>query len=180
MDQRGAAPQPAIMQEIANILLAKWSHQTIEKNWVHNFVKCHDKLKTQYSQHYNYECVKCKNSKAIQRWFNCIQCTIQEYDILEDDIYNFDEMGFAMSLIATAGVITYVKYYGWRPLLQSENCEWVISIETINVTDFAISLYLIFKAKVYQQAWYEDMTLLDNWHIEISKNRWTTDQVDLS
>ena len=180
MDQRGAAPRPAMVQEMANILLAKRSHQTVGKNWVHNFVKCHDKLKTQYSQRYNYERAKCEDPKAIQGWFDCIQRTIQEHGILEDDIYNFDETGFAMGLIATAKVVTRAEYYGRRPLLQPGNREWVTSIEAINATGFAIPPCLIFKAKVHQQAWYEDMALPDDWRIEISENGWTTDQIGLS
>ena len=43
--------------------------------------------------------------------------TIISYGIDPDDIYNFDETGFAMGLIATAKVITRKEYYGRRPLL---------------------------------------------------------------
>lgn len=44
--------------------------------------------------------------KLIKEWFECVQATIMEYGILDEDIYNFDETGFAMGLIATARVIT--------------------------------------------------------------------------
>ena len=55
-----------------------------------------------------------------------------QYGILPDDIYNFDETGFAMSLIATAKVIIRAEYYGRRALLQPSNQEWVTAIESIN------------------------------------------------
>ena len=159
VDQCGARPRPAMVQEMANILLAKRSHQTIGKNWVHNFIKRHDDLKTRFSQSYNYKRAKFKDPKVIHGWFDCVRHTIQERGILEDDIYNFDETGFAMGLIATAKVVTRAGYYGRRPLLQPGNREWVTSIEAINATGFAIPPCLIFKAKVHQQAWYEDMAL---------------------
>ncbi|ODM22909.1 hypothetical protein SI65_00498 [Aspergillus cristatus] len=39
-------------------------------------------------------------------WFNLIQKTILQYGIDPDDIYNFDETGFAMGLTATTKVVT--------------------------------------------------------------------------
>lgn len=48
---------------------------------------------------------------------------IDENGIQSEDIYNFDETGFAMGLIATAKVVTRAKYYGRRALLQPGNCE---------------------------------------------------------
>ena len=48
----------------------------------------------------------------IQQWFNLVQETIIQYGIASEDIYNFDETGFAMGLTATARVITRAEYYG--------------------------------------------------------------------
>ena len=61
---------------------------------------------------YNYERAKCEDPKTIQGWFNTVQQTIMQYGNLPDDIYNFDETGFAMGLIATAKVITRAEYHG--------------------------------------------------------------------
>jgi hypothetical protein len=38
-----------------------------------------------------------------------VHATIQEHGIHEDDIWNFDETGFAMGLCSTAKVITTVE-----------------------------------------------------------------------
>ena len=64
-------------------------------------------------------------------WFNCVQRAMLQYGIDPDDIYNFDETGFAMGLTATAKVITRAEYYGRRSLLQPGNREWVTVIECI-------------------------------------------------
>ena len=114
----------------------------------------------------------------IQQWFNLVQETIIQYGIASEDIYNFDETGFAMGLTATARVITHAEYYGRRSILQPGNREWVTSIETINATGWALPPYLIFKGKVFIESWFDD--LLSNWHINISPNGWTTDQIGLS
>jgi hypothetical protein len=39
-----------------------------------------------------------------------VHATIQEHGIHEDDIWNFDETGFAMGLCSTAKVITAVEH----------------------------------------------------------------------
>ena len=49
LDQHGAAPHHAYIQEMANILLSKKSRSTtttVGDKWVYNFVKHHDSLKS--------------------------------------------------------------------------------------------------------------------------------------
>ena len=80
-------------------------------------------------RHYGYERAKCEDPKIIQGWFDCVQSSILQYGIDHDDIYNFDETGFAMGLTATAKVITRAEYYGQRSVLQPGTHEWVTAIE---------------------------------------------------
>ena len=42
---------------------------------------------------------------------------VEENGILAEDIYNFDETGFAMGLISTQKVVTRAEYYGRRSIL---------------------------------------------------------------
>ena len=76
---------------------------------------------------------------------------------MSDDIYNFDETGFAMGAIATAKVITRAEYYGRRKLLQPGNREWVTIIESINASGWVLPPYVIFKGKTYQESWFKDL-----------------------
>jgi hypothetical protein len=53
MDSRGAAPRPATVREMANLLLAKRGStivQTVGENWVTKFVKRHPELKSRFSR----------------------------------------------------------------------------------------------------------------------------------
>ena len=108
-----------------------------------------------------------------------MQQTIMQYRILPDNIYNFDETGFAMGLTATAKVVTRAEYYRQQALLQPGNREWVTAIESINALGWALPPCIVFKGKIHLQAWYEDSTLPDNWWIEVSDNGWTTDEIGL-
>lgn len=126
MDIRGEPPRPQTVSDMANLLLATRGTtpiRNIGKNWVTRYVKRHPELTTRFSRRYNYERAKCEDPKIIQEWFNLVQKTIQENGIQQDDIYNFDETGFAMGLTATARVITRSEYYGRRSLLQPGNRE---------------------------------------------------------
>ena len=54
---------------------------------------------------------------TIIEWFTLVEKTITQYGITSDDIYNFDESGFAMGVSATTKVITQSLYTGRRGIL---------------------------------------------------------------
>ncbi|EED21402.1 conserved hypothetical protein [Talaromyces stipitatus ATCC 10500] len=110
-----------------------------------------DRHRFQIARKYNYERAKCEDPKIIQEHFDRVQAAISEYGILPEDIFNFDETGFAMGLCATAKVITGSDRYAQPKLLQPGNREWVTAIEATNSTGWAVP----------------------------SDNGWTTDQIGL-
>jgi hypothetical protein len=120
LDDRGAAPRPTTVRETANILLAARGTtpaQTVGEKWVYNYVKRHPELLNRFSRRYNYERAKCEDPKIIGEWFTLVQKTILKNGIDPDDIYNFDETGFAMGLTAIVKVVIRSDYYGRRSLL---------------------------------------------------------------
>jgi DDE superfamily endonuclease/helix-turn-helix, Psq domain/Tc5 transposase DNA-binding domain len=180
MDSRGAAPRPTTVREMANILLAARGATpplTVGENWVYNYVKRQPELATRFSRRYNFERAKCEDPKIIQEWFNLVQKTILENGIDPDDIYNFDETGFAMGLIATAKVVTRAECYGRRAVLQPGNREWVTAIECISASGWALPPCIIFKCKTYDQSWGDNLPR--DWHFEVSPNGWTSDEIGL-
>ncbi|BDD61273.1 hypothetical protein MAP00_009287 [Monascus purpureus] len=182
MDRRGAAPRRSHVQEMANIILSKRGTtpiQTFGVNWVYNLVKRHDELKTIYSQRYNHQRAKCEDPKIIREWFDRVQITIMQHGIVQEDIYNFDETGFAMGLVATAEVVTRAEMVGKPFLVQPGNQEWVTTIECINSSGWVLPPCIIFKGKTHVQGWYEDEDLPHDWRIEVSENGWTTDEIGL-
>jgi hypothetical protein len=140
-------------------------------------VKRRDELRTQYSRRYNHERAKCEDSKIIREWFDCLHGKITEYGIEPDDIYNFDETGFAMGLIATTKVITSREVYGRPKLLQPGNREWLTAIESVSATGFTLPTYIILKAKELQDAWFDDLP--EGWRLDKCQNGWTTDEIGI-
>jgi hypothetical protein len=82
-----------------------------------------------------------------------------------------------MGLTATAKVITQSEYYGRRSVLEPGNREWVTAIESISASGWALPPTIIFKGKLYNQAWFDGLP--GDWRFEVSLNGWTTDEISL-
>ena len=90
---------------------------------------------------------------------------------MDEDIYNFDETGFAMGLIATTKVVSRAEIPGKPWLIQPGNREWVITIKYINSRGWSISSTIIFKGKVHIKGWFNEAAIPGDWRVEISTNR---------
>jgi hypothetical protein len=120
MDSRGAAPRPSTVREMANILLAtRGIHPppTVGVNWTSSFVKRREELRSRFSRRYDYQRALNEDPKSIREWFKTVKRVVDENGIQPEDIYNFDETGFAMGLISSQKVVTRAKYYGRRSIL---------------------------------------------------------------
>jgi hypothetical protein len=145
-----------MVRDMANILLSQHGNQEISEKWIYRLVQRRPDIKSRFSRRYNYERAKCEDPKIIQEYFDHVREAILKYGILPEDIYNFDETGFAMGLCATAKVITGSDRYSRPYLLQPGNREWVTAIEAVNSTGWALPSYVIFKATKYsQEGWFE-------------------------
>jgi hypothetical protein len=74
-------------------------------------------------------------------------------------------------------VATIIEDYYRLTLLQPENCEWVISIETINANGRVLPPGIILKCKIYNQA--SLMTFQVIGASKYAPNEWTTDELGL-
>ena len=178
MDDRGAAPRPPMVRVMANILLTATGTDTVGVNWVGNYIKRTPALQTRFSRRYNYARAEQEDPRILREWFQRVEATMNSYGILPDDIYNFDETGFAMGLVSTAKVVTRSEYYGRRSVLQPGNREWVTTVETINALGWCLPPLIIFKGKRYIESWFCS-DLPDDWRFEVSPNGWTTDEIGL-
>jgi len=181
MNRRGAAPRPSMVQDMADLLLSDRGDDVpalkTGKNWVSNFLRRNKTFKTKFIRKYNYQRAQCENRQLLRDWFIRFQETIAKYGILDEDIYNFDETGFAMGVIATAKVVTMAENLGKPVLLQPGNREWVTVIEAVNSAGWAVPPVIIFKGKVHIESWYNGLPR--DWSISVSPNGWTSDDLGL-
>ena len=178
MDDRGVAPRQAMVRRMANTLLTVTGTDVVGKNWVYEYIKRTPAIQTRFSRRYNYSRALQEDPRTLREWFQRVEDTITRYGILPDDIYNFDETGFAMGLVSTAKVVTRAEYYGRRSVLQPGNREWVTTVETINALGWYLPPLIIFKGKRYIESWFCS-DLPDDWRFEVSPNGWTNDEIGL-
>ncbi|KAJ5799004.1 uncharacterized protein N7503_006509 [Penicillium pulvis] len=171
MDSRGAALTHAMLSDMANLLL-----RSRELTPSDPAPKRHETLSSRLSRKYNYERALSEDPRVIGSWFYLVETTIQKYGITSDDIYNFDESGFAMGINSTQRVITSAEYHGRRGVLQPGNREWVTVIECIGAKGVALPPYLIFKGKDFLERWLSKPPL---WSLNKSVNGWTSDEIGI-
>jgi DDE superfamily endonuclease/Tc5 transposase DNA-binding domain/helix-turn-helix, Psq domain len=186
LDTRGFPPRVSAVQDMANLLLAARTKSdlsaalpTVGENWARKFVNRHDTLKSRFSRKYDYQRAKNEDPEVIREWFKRVYSTIQEFGILEQDIYNFDETGFQMGVISTAKVVTRAERKGRPTLTQPGNREWVTAIETIRADRTIIPLMIIFAGKVHISTWYDEKQLPPDWIIGLSDTGWTNDELGM-
>jgi hypothetical protein len=179
LDSRGFPPRPQAVQEMADLLLAERDALPVGKNWTTNFIKRRTELKTKFNRKYDYKRALCEDPVIIRDWFRLVRNTIGKYGIQEEDIYNFDEAGFLMGVIATAKVVTSVESRNRPKTTQAGNREWVSIIQGISSYGWAVPPFIIFKGANHLSAWYEDSDLPRDWVITLSENGWTTNAIGL-
>jgi hypothetical protein len=179
LDSRGFPPRLRGVEEMANRLLADRNAPPVGKRWASNFVKRHDELKTRFFRRYDYQRAKCEDPTEIRKWFKLVENTIAKYGIDLADIYNFDEVGFMMGVIANGMVVTGTERRARPKLVQPGSREWITVIQAINAEGWAIPPFIIGAGQYHLANWYRDSNLPDDWAIATSPNGWTDNELGL-
>ena len=119
----------------------------------------------------DYQRVLCEDPAIFRKWFDLVRDTIAKYGIAEEDIYNFDETGFQMGLLAASGmVITSAERRGRPRQAQQGNREWATVIQAVSSDGFAVPPYVIVAGKNHLASWYRDCDFPPDWRIALSDN----------
>ena len=179
LDRRGFPPHIIDVRRMADALLAARGQdpppQPVGKKWVSRFIQSQPELQTKWTRKFNSQRAQCEDPAVIAAWFKLVAETRQTYGVLDQDIYNFDETGFAMGVAATSKVVTSSDRVGRAVTIQPGNREWVTAIECINASGWCLPLFVILSGKAHQSSWYQGLPL--NWTVAVSDNGWTTDQL---
>ncbi|KAJ0129330.1 Uncharacterized protein HZ326_27568 [Fusarium oxysporum f. sp. albedinis] len=179
LDSREFPPRLRGVEEMANRLLADRNAPPVGKRWASNFVKRHDELKTRFFRRYDYQRAKCEDPAEIRKWFKLVENTIAKYGIDLADIYNFDEVGFMMGVIANGMVVTGTERRARPKLVQPGSREWITVIQAINAEGWPIPPFIIGAGQYHLAHWYRDSNLPDEWAIATSPNGWTDNELGL-
>ena len=137
----------------------------------------HPDLKTKYVPPINKERALAHDVDIIRGWFDLYSQLKAEFNIQDKDIYNIDEKGFIISIIAKLKVIILKYEFGSKHITQCGNRDWVSLIECVSIDGRVLKPWIIFKAKLKQKAWFE--ALGNRGSIAVSKNGWTDNEIGL-
>ncbi|TVY75163.1 hypothetical protein Focb16_v005488 [Fusarium oxysporum f. sp. cubense] len=164
---------------MANRLLADRDELPVGKRWAHNFVTRHKELKMRFFRKYDYQRAKCEDPTIIRDWFRPVANTIAKYGIRSDDIWNFDETGFLIGMIASGMVVTGTDRRGRPKSVQPGSREWITVIQAINAAGWAIQPFIIGGGQYHLANWYRESNLPGDWAIATSQNGWTDNEIGL-
>jgi hypothetical protein len=123
LDQRGIGATRAMVQDIANDLLAERGGEPVGKHWVDNFKTRTPEIKLKRSRPYNRQQALNEDPRVITPWFKLVANTKAKYGIGDDDTYNFDKTGFIMGAIQGQMVFTGSEKRGNPKKIQPSNRE---------------------------------------------------------
>jgi hypothetical protein len=75
---------------------------------------------------------------------------------LEEDTYNFDEIGFQMGVIGTTKVVIGAELSGKAVAIRPENREWSTAVESINSVGWGLPPLIILEGKIHISTWHSE------------------------
>ena len=175
----GWPPIVSQVQKMAKeLLIAKGDLNPIGVNWTQKYLKRHPQLKSRFVPLLDKSRVLSEDLDQISRFFELFRTTKERYNIHDNDVYNMDEKGIMMGVLAKLKVICSRKHKTTRTTQQGSR-EWVSLIECISSDGRVLSPYVIFKAKVLNKAWYNEFRKDGGGTCAISDRGWTDDELCL-
>jgi hypothetical protein len=161
------------------LLLAKGDLEPPGSNWTSRFVKRHPHLKSRFVAPLDKDRIISEDPDQIRRFFELFRTTLEKYGIHNDDVYNMDEKGIMMGILAKLKVICARKLKHTRTTQQGSR-EWVSLLECISSDGRVLTPYVIFKAKHLNKAWYDEFRKHEGGGTcAVSDRGWTDDELCL-
>ena len=150
---------------------------TVGINWTSKYLVRYPELKTKYVPPIDKERALAHDPKIIKGWFELYMKLKTDFNVQNEDIYNMDEKGFMMGVIAKVKVMISKYEFGGKYVTQCGNRDWVSLIECVSSDGRVLKPWIIFKAKLKQKAWFE--ALDGKGSIATSENGWTDNEIGL-
>ena len=154
---------------------AKGDIKALGINWTQKFLRRHPDIKTKYVPPLDEERAAAQDPEILSDWFHLFRKTLDECEVLDEDIYNMDEKGFMLGVIGKVKVMIS-RHEKKQYMTQYGNREWVSIIEAVSATGKVIRPFIIFKGVNQQKAWHDAYPEAS---IACSLNGWTDNEIGL-
>jgi DDE superfamily endonuclease len=114
-------------------------------------------------------------------WFDLFQKQKEQYQVHDDDVYNMDEKGVALSVAGKQRVIIPKREKNPHTSGGSGSREWATATESCSLTGRILPSWTIFKGAKNLTKWHSTMERIglagSRYHISKSENRWTNNEL---
>jgi hypothetical protein len=117
----------------------------VGKNWAERLVSRTEELKMAFNRAKDRQRSLQEDPEVIGAWFKLVKETKDKYGVLNDDIHNFDEIGFQMGVIGSMKVVTGSERRTRPKIIQPGDREWVAVIQSICAAGYATPPFSIYQ-----------------------------------
>lgn len=149
----GIPPQHQNMRGMTSDILAAHGalpFESVGVNWLPRFLKRSGVLSRRLAKPRDCNHARFETPEKFRDWFDRAKRTMNDFGIVKQNVYNFDETGFSMGILGVAPVITGTEAREDSLILQPGNRERVNLIECIGASGAALPPLIIFKGKRIQ------------------------------
>ena len=115
--------------------------------------------------------------ETLDAWFDAVEAAITKYEVLQSNIYNMDETGFAIgSMESTRVIIDSSTRTHWQT--HPSRQEWVSVVECIGADGTAIRPLVIFKGQEVSSNWVPD-NLDGLWAFSSNAKGWSSNTMGM-
>ena len=147
---------------MADKLLTTRSGIPVGKNQPRRFISYIEELKIAFNRVKDRQRILQEDPEVINAQFKLVWDIKIKYGVYNNDIYNFNKIGFQMGIIGSIKVIIGLKRRTRPNLIQLGNWEQVIVIQSICATRYTTLPFIIYKGRVYISIWYKEVDILYN------------------
>lgn len=150
--------------------------QLPSKNWPAKFYKRHPELAARYQKAIDDKRANHNIFEKVQEWFEIVGPLLDRQDILQENVYNMDEMGVMLSSLASLKVFASRHDHSKHRAAPLKR-ETVTVIECIPANGRHLNPLVIWPAATHRSSWTAHNT--PGWHYAHSLNGYTDKAISL-
>ena len=171
----GMPPGKLDIVQAANSILVAAGKPKVSKEWARRWMKRNRELfKSIRGRTLSAERKDCHQKEEIDRHFSDFTAVLAEYKIRQEDVWNFDEIGFRIGCLRGRTVIVPADVKAIY-LADPDNRESITSLECVSAKGKSIESYIIVKGEVMKEKLF-DNDIDDNTWLAVTPTGFTNDR----
>lgn len=157
LDDQGTPARRRHVRDMVDFLLRE--HEDLENeqlgiHWTEWYLKRHPEISFKVARPINKDRALAQEPVRINGFYNRLGEVRSRYKIIDDDVWNSDEKGFAIGL-AIGGKVFCRSGRRNSHLVQDGGREWVTLVETVSATGGVTPPFLVYAAKSQRESWHD-------------------------